>query len=202
MAKKVSKPKQKDRNSTEARLIEAAAKVFSQVGFEGATTRMIAQEADSNISLINRYFEGKYGLLLALIKKKSEHMKVEKLDYPPQESIEQELVRYSASFLNTFFLDVEFFKVCLGQFLSDAKFLKKYRDILTRDDVNPELLERLNVLIARNKMKINIEQTLKDVEIYIFGLFVINYLIVGESEKDIFITLENFVLNYTAQIKK
>lgn len=69
MAKKAPIAKTKDRANTEARLIEAAEKIFSQVGFEGATTRMIAQEAGTNLSLINRYFDGKYGLLIALVKK-------------------------------------------------------------------------------------------------------------------------------------
>ena len=49
------------------RLLEAAIDVFGKYGFSGATTRMIAQRADVNISAIPYYFNGKEGLYHAVI---------------------------------------------------------------------------------------------------------------------------------------
>lgn len=46
------------------RILHAAAKVFSEVGFRGATTRRIAQEADVNEITLFRHFGSKEQLLL------------------------------------------------------------------------------------------------------------------------------------------
>jgi AcrR family transcriptional regulator len=48
-------------------LIKAATKVFAARGYHVATTREIAAEAGCAEGLIHRYFDGKNGLLLALI---------------------------------------------------------------------------------------------------------------------------------------
>ncbi len=44
---------------TEARIKEAAKKVFLEKGYEGTTTRDIAREADLNMALLNYYFRSK-----------------------------------------------------------------------------------------------------------------------------------------------
>ena len=49
------------------RLLEAGIDVFGQFGFNGATTRMIAQAAEVNISAIPYYFNGKEGLYHAVV---------------------------------------------------------------------------------------------------------------------------------------
>ena len=48
-----------DDPSTRDRILEAALACFSELGFEGATTREIARRAGVNLGLINYYFEGK-----------------------------------------------------------------------------------------------------------------------------------------------
>ena len=69
------------------RLIEAGIDVFGQSGFNGATTRMIAQAAEVNISAIPYYFNGKEGLYHAVI----EHICniVQRQIRPGLESIEE-----------------------------------------------------------------------------------------------------------------
>jgi AcrR family transcriptional regulator len=44
---------------TEARIKEAAKKIFLEKGYEGTTTRDIAREADLNMALLNYYFRSK-----------------------------------------------------------------------------------------------------------------------------------------------
>ena len=63
----VSPGKKRDRSASEERLVKAGTEIFSKFGFDGCTTRMIAKKADVNESLIGRYFDGKEGLLLAII---------------------------------------------------------------------------------------------------------------------------------------
>jgi AcrR family transcriptional regulator len=60
-------PEITDTPNAKERLLEAAIDVFGKYGFSGATTRMIAQKADVNISAIPYYFNGKEGLYHAVI---------------------------------------------------------------------------------------------------------------------------------------
>lgn len=52
--------------STEQRIKEAARKVFLEKGFDGATSRDIAEEAGINIALTNYYFRSKEKLFISI----------------------------------------------------------------------------------------------------------------------------------------
>jgi AcrR family transcriptional regulator len=58
----VAVPRSED---TRQRLINAALSVFGAYGFEGASTRMIADQAGTNLAAIPYYFRGKEGLYRA-----------------------------------------------------------------------------------------------------------------------------------------
>ena len=60
-------PRPRNREATEAALIAAATEVFAERGFDAATTKGIAQRAGYSEGLIQAYFQGKEGLLLAVI---------------------------------------------------------------------------------------------------------------------------------------
>lgn len=51
--------------TTKDRIIEAALRAFARDGLQGATTRMIAQEAGVNEVTLFRHFQNKEGLLAA-----------------------------------------------------------------------------------------------------------------------------------------
>ncbi len=58
---------QRDRGAeTRARLIEAALDVFGRLGFEGASTRLIAKEAGANLAAIVYHFGSKEALHIAV----------------------------------------------------------------------------------------------------------------------------------------
>lgn len=201
MAKKVQPAKQKDRVSTEAKLIEAAEQVFSQAGYEGATTRMIAQAADINISLINRYFDGKYGLFIAVVTKKSEEFNTQELTYPIQETVVDELLHYGQFLLNRYFEGINLIRVCIGQFLSDPKFLKKFRDIISNRPSHPEIMSRLNELGSKKYKKMDPLKILDDMEIYAFGILITKFIIEGESEKSVQNTFKEFITTYSKHLE-
>lgn len=54
-------------SNTQDRLLEAAIDIFGKHGYDAATTRMIAKEANVNIAAIPYYYEGKEGLYRAVI---------------------------------------------------------------------------------------------------------------------------------------
>ncbi|MBI2486648.1 MAG: TetR/AcrR family transcriptional regulator [Deltaproteobacteria bacterium] len=64
--------KEKVKISTRDKLLETAIKLFSEKGFNGTTTKEIAEEAGVNEALIFRYFSTKRDLYGAIIEKKIE----------------------------------------------------------------------------------------------------------------------------------
>lgn len=54
------------KETTKERLIQAGIEAFAANGFEGTTTRMIAEKADCNLAAIPYYFGGKKGLYHAV----------------------------------------------------------------------------------------------------------------------------------------
>lgn len=61
------KKKKRDKDGSKQRLLEAALQIFSSRGYDAATTREIAATAGMSEVLIQRYFDGKAGLLLAIM---------------------------------------------------------------------------------------------------------------------------------------
>src|ERR1700722_192924 len=55
------------RDIARKKLIEAGLKIYSEVGFEAASTRALAAAAGVNIAAIPYYFQSKEGLYLAVI---------------------------------------------------------------------------------------------------------------------------------------
>ncbi|MBP5228172.1 MAG: TetR/AcrR family transcriptional regulator [Kiritimatiellae bacterium] len=48
--------------STRSKILQAATRVFAEKGFRDGTTRMICQEANVNVALVNYYFRSKHDL--------------------------------------------------------------------------------------------------------------------------------------------
>ena len=62
-----SRPAQRDRGAeTRQRLIEAGLDIFGRLGFEGATTRQIVDQAGANLAAINYHFGSKEALHIAV----------------------------------------------------------------------------------------------------------------------------------------
>ena len=62
-----AKPRARNRQATEEALVAAASRVFAERGYENATTRQVAEAAGCSEGLIQRYFKGKDGLLIATL---------------------------------------------------------------------------------------------------------------------------------------
>ena len=55
------------------RIMDAAISLFAQKGYAGVGVREIASKADVNIAMISYYFEGKLGILKAIIEEFFSH---------------------------------------------------------------------------------------------------------------------------------
>jgi len=60
----------KDKIDKKDQILDVAEKVFSDLGFDGASTRTISGEAGVNMAMLNYYFGSKEGLFLAIFERK------------------------------------------------------------------------------------------------------------------------------------
>lgn len=74
-------------------LIAAAKKVFALKGYDGATVKDLAEEAQLNVSLISYYFEGKEGLFRACLESfgTTRNQSAERILQPPKNLQEFEI---------------------------------------------------------------------------------------------------------------
>lgn len=60
----------KDKIDKKDHILDVAERVFSEKGFDGASTRLISGEAGVNMAMLNYYFGSKDGLFLAVFQRK------------------------------------------------------------------------------------------------------------------------------------
>lgn len=200
MTKELKNCKPKDREATEKRLLEAAKEVFSQHGYNGATTRKIAQKAEVNLALINRYFNGKYGLLVALLKTQNIAFRSSPLKYAPHENVADELCAYGEYVFDEYFNDQKFSKIVLGQFFTDEQFLLDFRSLFPESVANPLFVERLKLLQQLKKINasLDIAEVSSEIESAIFGFGVVHMMFNGQN----FETGKKNVLSFLTRYSK
>ena len=59
-----------DKTDKKDHILDVAERVFSDLGFDGASTRLISGEAGVNMAMLNYYFGSKEGLFLAVFERK------------------------------------------------------------------------------------------------------------------------------------
>lgn len=199
------KGKKRDRSASERSLLKAAEEVFSKHGFKGATTRMIAKKAGVNESLIGRYFDGKMGLLIAIIERYVLEDDVHtRLTYPAQETLEAELLgfakfKYELDCKKNF----DFFKIVLSQAIVDAKFCKRIRETIPMF-FQPQLEQRLLDLQKNGKIHadVDVKNMIKGLDIFMFGNIISQRLISGVSDLEAYKTLEDFIKRYASSLAR
>ena len=113
-----------DRAGSECRIKNAALEVFAKRGYAAATTRMVANKAKLNVSLISRYFGGKEQLFKKILQEQVEKLIQIDLEYPAQDTLEKELKEYFRSIFRAFEKNISFHRIAVVQAILDQKFAK------------------------------------------------------------------------------
>lgn len=113
----------RDRAARESALITAASKLFASRGFEATTTREIAAQAGCAEGLIHRYFQGKAGLLLAIVESRA-CQEVQDLTHKLKAAptLQQEVRQLVDFELSRMWEDREFFRVIIPRLFVDPGF--------------------------------------------------------------------------------
>lgn len=134
--------RQRDRNATEQELVSAAAAVFAEKGYEKATTRGIAEAAGCSEGLIQRYFNGKEGLLLAVLKQEGSSHRDRFFERPLCASMAdevREMLHHGVAILQQ---RSERIRIVLSRALIDRAFQADFQRISARQDVQRGLTQR------------------------------------------------------------
>lgn len=191
------KPKKRDRGASEERLLNAAIIVFSKYGFNGATTKMIAKKADVNESLIGRYFDGKAGLLVAIIHQFMDENATREAPYAPQNSLREELEHYVKDRLHYGCKYSDIAKIIISQALIDKKFKNRLKET-TPMRLDPRLLERVTLLFQKGLLKSeeNIMQICTDVNTFMDGIVFFGSILQEKSGEELQQCAIDFIHRY------
>ena len=135
--------RQRDREATERDLVAAAAVAFAEKGYEKATTRGIAEAAGCSEGLIQRYFNGKEGLLLAVLKSQNSAQRDRFFERPLCATMLDEVREMITHGMAAFAERSERIRIVLSRVLLDRAFQADFQRISTRQDVRRSLKQRL-----------------------------------------------------------
>jgi len=138
-----TKLRQRDRQATEDELVAAAAVAFAERGYEKATTRSIAEAAGCSEGLIQRYFNGKEGLLLAVLKQQGSESRDQFFGRPLCSSMEEEAREMMLHGISALAERSERLRIVFSRVLLDRTFQADFQRISTRPHVQKALKQRL-----------------------------------------------------------
>jgi|ERR1700690_1688521 len=129
-----SKPPEKrrvvNRAERERSLIAAAIKLFSSRGYEATTTREIAAAARCAEGLISRYFNGKAGLLRALIHRHFDHGWSELKDaMPSRPTVESEITQLLTQHIEHIWEDRDFLRIIVPRVILNASLAQEVDEL-------------------------------------------------------------------------
>jgi AcrR family transcriptional regulator len=190
--------KRRDRSVSEEKLLTAGIHVISRYGFKGATTKMIAKKAGVNEALIGRYFNGKEGLLIAIIQRFLTDVHEQELNYPPQETLEEELLHFLEFKVTLTSKEKnDLGKIIITYALNNLKFKKKLIEEIPME-LDEKLLERLRLLQSKGKISsdIKIEDICEEIETYSHGAFIFNVHLMDMSKEELAQKMQKFIRHY------
>lgn len=111
-------------------LVFAALKLFASKGYEATTTREIAACAGCAEGLIHRYFNGKAGLIPALMEYRVSQEVADLTHHiPPAQSFEDEYIQLVSWAVEHIWEDREFLRVAIPRAMLDAGFGQLLRQV-------------------------------------------------------------------------
>lgn len=138
-----AKPRARNRLATEDALRAAAVRVFAERGYENATTKAIAEAAGCSEGLIQRYFGGKEGLLVATLRDprhEAEHAVF--FERPLCDSMLQEARESLASAARSMCERAPAIRIVLSRVLIDPAFRNDFARLTHKPQIDAQLRAR------------------------------------------------------------
>ena len=172
--------RRRDKEVTKQALLAAGVQVFAEHGYDAATTREVAQAAGVNEQLIQRYFGGKAGLLLAIIERFGQEERRSCSLPPPCAGVEAEIRGFLDHQLKRACATGDFTKVALHRSLCDPQVAHEIGRHFAETRV-PLLRQRLSALRERGLIDrdADLEAAATALSSLSFGLAFVDQLVFG-----------------------
>ncbi len=176
----------RNRFETETRLLDAAEKVFAEHGYDGATVRDVAAEAQANTSLINRYFGGKDGLLVGITKRFVEAKRHTELPYPLQPTLSDEIYHYLHHRLLEDRAHEAMVRLMVSRVSIDDDYRQKARAMMASGaDENFRLRAKQHQQLGSAPQDMNVDMLFSAIAYFSFSVNFFGAIIEGRSTEEI-----------------
>ena len=132
---------------------------WSRHGFDGSSVKDIAEAAEANVSLVNRYFGGKEGLLLTILNEMIFDKQEGILDYSPQETLQAEVFEYLRHRYRADMENEAFIRVVISRIVLDRTFRDQALKSLTYA-ADENFRQRLSTLKSNGKIREDADLTM------------------------------------------
>lgn len=146
-------PKKRNREESTQRILQAGLEIFSEVGYDAATTKMISKRAGLNESLIQRYFKSKSNLLAEVTYSSIDALS-KGVPYPPAETPQEEIYRFLVNELENIAKNTRFFRVILSRVLVDPQL---GMELQKRRPLDLFFTERLSLFQKNRLIRANVD---------------------------------------------
>jgi len=197
------RPKRRDRETTQENLLQAGLEVFSELGYDCATTKVIAQRAGSNEALISRYFQSKEGLLLAIIVRYINEKKEMQLTYPPRETLEEEFCSYLQTRVEQDIRFKDFIRIIVSRAATDPSLNEKIRHHVSYNP-DSQLCERLKILQKKDQLSAaaDLNQICFVIGFQSFATVFMAHIIMGKDKDETLQALQDFARVYARGLRQ
>lgn len=186
---------------TENLLLKTAVEIFAKEGFEATSVHMLAEKSGVNVSLINRYFGGKEGLLNAITERAFSEVNKRSHSYDQQENFKKELLKYSKAEMEYYKIHEDIMKIFIQQSIVNKNFRKKLQRLLYENQVDEFLMKRIESLQKSKKIhkKIKSKDLQLGVAFQIFCQLIVSRFILDLPDEDTAQLLELYIEMITNQ---
>ena len=171
--------------------------MFSLHGFDGCSVKQIADAAGVNVSLINRYFGGKEGLLVSVTKRLIEQKQQAALGYPPQPTLREEIYEYLKFRLRVDIANDQLNRILVSKAAVDRRFRDRIMEMApTGADQN--MRNRLVRLQNQGRVPtdLNMDQVFTAISHFSFSANFLGHSIMGRSRQATLRDFEAFARVY------
>lgn len=194
--------KKRNRESTTNLLMQMGLDIFSEIGFDAATTKIIATRADVSEALITRYFKSKQGLLEAIADHMTNKIVSIPLSYERQDSLEKEISRYIIERRQIYHQHHKFIRLCYSRIPLDKKIGKRMSKALLNGSY-VEFTKRLHHFQQQGEIPnhLSLDTVFHNLLLQITGAFMLGEMILGLNSKEMDEYLLNFARTYAAGLQ-
>jgi AcrR family transcriptional regulator len=197
------RPKQRrNREESSRRILQAGLEVFSEVGYDVATTKAIAARAGVAEALIHRYFVNKVGLLQAIFMSEVAS-DTESASYPAGKTVEAEINNFFYHRCTHSEEKSRFVRLILSRAIVDREIAQ----LFSTEEIRPKemliLQERLKAFQKRGRIKasVNVRELTESISQQSLGALCIGQIIFGQPLAQMVKGLALFTKNLVNGIK-